>query len=62
MKESFLCYESGDSLFLIMLDAVLHILEAPADGQDFRTMRFRCRISAAVLEAAPGKKAGMRCF
>lgn len=34
MKESFLCYESGDSLFLIMLDAVLHILEAPADGQE----------------------------
>ena len=34
MKESFLCYESGDSLFLIMLDAVLHILEAPANGQE----------------------------
>lgn len=34
MKESFLCYESGDSLFLIMLDAVLHILEAPSDGQE----------------------------
>ena len=35
MKESFLCYESGDSLFLIMLDAVLHILEAPANGQEW---------------------------
>lgn len=35
MKESFLCYESGGSLFLIPLNWVFHILEAPAEGQDY---------------------------
>lgn len=34
MKESFLCFESGDSLFLISISWVFRILEAPAEGQD----------------------------
>ena len=34
MSKSFICFESGGSLFLISLEWIWHILKGPSEGQE----------------------------